>query len=211
MEGNAPAPRIYKTTSMGVYWDTTSTNLNPNIPIVDLIVHPTNNNILYLCTVGYGFLKSTDGGISWTHWNNGLPSATICSEMNLIDSSSIGKYYILAATDGRGMYIRDISGDDPIGIKHNNNSVPGRFELSQNYPNPFNPTTEIKFGIPKTGLVKLVVYNILGQEVATLVNEVKEAGSYNVSFNASELPSGVYFYKLTSANFSDTKKMLLVK
>jgi hypothetical protein len=97
-----------------------------------------------------------------------------------------------------------------IGIGNNNES-PKVFSLSQNYPNPFNPTTEIKLGIPKSGLVKLVVYNILGQEVATLVNEVKEAGNYVVNFNAVNLPSGIYFYKLTYDGFTDSKKMLMVK
>jgi hypothetical protein len=93
----------------------------------------------------------------------------------------------------------------------NKNQIPSVYSLSQNYPNPFNPTTNISFSIPRQGMVKLVVYDVIGKEVATLVNEVKQAGEYNLSFDASKIPSGVYFYKLTSGSFVDTKKMVLVK
>ncbi len=85
------------------------------------------------------------------------------------------------------------------------------FSLDQNYPNPFNPATVIKFAIPADGKVKLNVYNILGQQVATLVNEFKTRGSYEVKFDASGLGSGMYIYKLESGNFSDSKRMMLVK
>jgi hypothetical protein len=86
-----------------------------------------------------------------------------------------------------------------------------KFELTQNYPNPFNPTTTIQFQLPTTGLVKLTVYNILGQEIKTLVNETKEAGTHTINFDASDLNSGVYVYKIESGSFTQTKKMTLVK
>ncbi|OGU65202.1 MAG: hypothetical protein A2X62_08975 [Stygiobacter sp. GWC2_38_9] len=89
--------------------------------------------------------------------------------------------------------------------------IPTGYDLSQNYPNPFNPTTNIKFSIPEQGFVSLKVYNTLGQEVATLVNEVKSSGSYQVDFNASNLSSGIYIYKLNTGKVSLSKKMLLVK
>jgi len=85
------------------------------------------------------------------------------------------------------------------------------YSLSQNYPNPFNPTTNIKFAIPTSGLVSLKVYNMLGKEVATLVSSNLSAGTYTYDFNASNLASGVYFYKLETANFSEVKKMSLIK
>ncbi|HXX65216.1 MAG TPA: T9SS type A sorting domain-containing protein, partial [Bacteroidota bacterium] len=85
------------------------------------------------------------------------------------------------------------------------------FELSQNYPNPFNPTTRISFTIPATAMVQLKVYNVLGQEVATLVNETMTNGSHTVTFDASKLASGVYLYKITAGNFVSTKKMVLLK
>ena len=88
---------------------------------------------------------------------------------------------------------------------------PEVYSLSQNYPNPFNPSTTIKFSIPQSGLVSLKIYNILGAEVASLVDEVKSAGTYDVQFNAGDIASGVYLYKLVTPNFVETKKMLLVK
>lgn len=90
-------------------------------------------------------------------------------------------------------------------------SIPDKYSLSQNYPNPFNPVTAIKYSIPNEGFVSLKIYNVLGSEVATLVNEFKNAGSYNVSFSAENLSSGVYYYKLKSGTFVETKKMILLK
>jgi len=89
--------------------------------------------------------------------------------------------------------------------------LPVGYQLEQNYPNPFNPTTVINFTIPKAGNVTLKVYNALGQEVATLVNEYKNASNYQVSFDASNLSSGIYFYTLTTDNFTQSRKMMLVK
>jgi hypothetical protein len=89
--------------------------------------------------------------------------------------------------------------------------IPNHYVLSQNYPNPFNPTTKIKFGIPQAGNVKLSVYDVLGREVRVLVNEFKQPNTYEVDFDGTNLPSGVYFYKLQSDDFATTKKMLMLK
>ncbi len=85
------------------------------------------------------------------------------------------------------------------------------FTLNQNYPNPFNPSTKISFQIQEYGFVKLIVYDVLGNEVGSIVNENRPAGSYEVDFNASNLPSGIYMYTLTVGNYSDSKKMILLK
>jgi hypothetical protein len=92
-----------------------------------------------------------------------------------------------------------------------NNEIPTVYDLSQNYPNPFNPTTTIKYSIPKSGFVSLKVYDILGKEVANLVSQEMAAGYYSVNFDGSNLGSGVYFYRIESAEFVQTKKMLLIK
>jgi hypothetical protein len=89
--------------------------------------------------------------------------------------------------------------------------IPQKFALYQNYPNPFNPTTTISYDLPERARVKLSVYNILGQEVATLVNAEQEPGRYNVKFDASDLPSGVYFYRLEAGKFIEQKKTILIK
>ncbi len=100
---------------------------------------------------------------------------------------------------------------NPIGITPISSNVPEKFALMQNYPNPFNPVTNINFDIAKTGMVKLVVYDITGREAANLINGELPAGSYKYDFNASSLASGIYFYRLTAGNFTSIKKMILVK
>ncbi len=100
---------------------------------------------------------------------------------------------------------------DITSVKHENNEVPKSLTLQQNYPNPFNPSTEIKYSIPQSDMVTVKIYNLLGQEVATLVHEVQKPGNYTLRFNASKLASGVYIYRLQAGNFSLTKKMMLLK
>jgi dienelactone hydrolase len=108
-------------------------------------------------------------------------------------------------TDSVKYYIPGWSGIE------NEENLPKVYSLAQNYPNPFNPSTTIKYSIPKTNKVKLILFNLLGEEVATLVNEEKNAGNYSVGFNSAVLPSGVYFYQLKAGDFIQTKKMVLLK
>ncbi len=95
--------------------------------------------------------------------------------------------------------------------------IPSKYDLAQNYPNPFNPVTNLEFGIPALrgesdlGFTSLKVYDLLGKEVVTLVNEKLNPGTYRVEFDAGGLTSGVYFYRLTSGDFTDTKRMMIVK
>jgi hypothetical protein len=100
---------------------------------------------------------------------------------------------------------------EPVGVKKENSEIPVSYKLDQNYPNPFNPSTTINFSIPKESKVYLRIYNILGQEVKTLVSENKMPGNYSVQFNANELSSGVYFYTIKAGNYNQVKKMLLLK
>ncbi|MBS1494632.1 MAG: T9SS type A sorting domain-containing protein [Bacteroidetes bacterium] len=99
----------------------------------------------------------------------------------------------------------------PVNITPSGNNLPDKFSLNQNYPNPFNPSTTIIFQIPKNNFVSLKVFDINGKEVSQLVNENLNAGEYKINFNGAALPSGVYYYKLTGENFSETKKMILIK
>ena len=96
-------------------------------------------------------------------------------------------------------------------VRSSEYTVPVEYQLEQNYPNPFNPSTNIKYSIPEASFVQLKVYDILGNEVATLVNEEQSTGIYRVELDASALPSGVYFYRIQAASFVDTKKMILLK
>lgn len=96
-------------------------------------------------------------------------------------------------------------------VAENNSVLPTKFDLSQNYPNPFNPSTTIKYQVPQNSFVSVNVYDVLGNEVRTLVREEKAAGSYELRFDAGNMPSGVYFYKIQAGNFTQTKKMILMK
>jgi hypothetical protein len=99
----------------------------------------------------------------------------------------------------------------PTAVAKLGTEIPASYNLSQNYPNPFNPVTMIKFALPKASFVKLKVYDILGREVANLVNDFKSAGTYIVDFDASALSSGVYFYRLETEKYTDVKKMVVLK
>jgi hypothetical protein len=99
----------------------------------------------------------------------------------------------------------------PTGVEPVSNAVPTEFRLEQNYPNPFNPTTNIGFRISHFGFVSLRVFDLLGREVATLVHEVKQPGSYEVTWDATGVASGVYLYRLQAGDYVDTKKLILLK
>jgi hypothetical protein len=112
---------------------------------------------------------------------------------------------------GGGLILHTTTGGDPIGIEPISTLVPDKFSLSQNYPNPFNPSTHFEFRIADFGLVNLTIYDALGREVETIVNENLKPGTYKVDWNATKYPSGVYFYRITAGEFTDTKKMILIK
>jgi hypothetical protein len=116
-----------------------------------------------------------------------------------------------ALLTGGAIYVDDIQVNGEITGIAERPSQPVSFGLSQNYPNPFNPTTVISYQLSALSQVTLKVYDILGREVATLVNERQTAGTHSVEFNAGNLPSGAYFYRITAGNFSDVKKLMVIK
>jgi hypothetical protein len=120
-----------------------------------------------------------------------------------------------AGVTGDGWYVDDIvitsyCSSPFVGIAQNNNT-PGVFSLEQNYPNPFNPVTQIKYSIANDEFVKIKVFDVLGREVAVLVNENQKAGSYSTEFDGSNFASGLYLYKIQAGSFTDVKKMILIK
>ncbi|MBS1494670.1 MAG: T9SS type A sorting domain-containing protein [Bacteroidetes bacterium] len=117
---------------------------------------------------------------------------------------------IWSGSQGMGSYVSGGCSGPVIGI-HPSNTLAERYHLSQNYPNPFNPTTNINYEIPAREFVTLKIYDVLGMEVMELVNEIQQAGNHSATFDAKSLPSGTYFYKLSTDKFSDVKKMVVVK
>lgn len=156
----------------------------------------------------YGFeIERKSGNSSWEKigFVKGAGNSSSTKDYSFLDKVSSGKYtYRLKQIDDNGTY--KYSGE----IEATAN-VPSAFKLNQNYPNPFNPSTSIKFNLPKASFVNLTIYNVLGAQVATLVNEKLEPGTYTKNFNANNLSSGVYFYRLTAGNIVITKKMSLLK
>jgi hypothetical protein len=124
--------------------------------------------------------------------------------------STIGAYQ--TSYDGIGdIFVTKLNISTATFVKSKASPFPNKFELMQNYPNPFNPATTIIFSVPKTSFITIKIYDILGREIKTLVNEEKSAGNYSVQFTGSNLSSGIYFYRLQSGNYSQTKKLILLK
>jgi hypothetical protein len=144
--------------------------------------------------------------------------------INLHDSETIGtldlirknnKYYAYVGTSEARIF-RLVEEIPPIGIKPISSEIPNSFILHQNYPNPFNPVSKIRFDIPFVGQrhafdLQLVVYDILGREIEMLVNERLSAWIYEVRWNAESFPSGIYYYRLTAGEYTETRKMILIR
>jgi Secretion system C-terminal sorting domain len=157
----------------------------------------------------YGFdIERMSSSSAWNKigFVNGYGNSNSPRSYSFIDMPKDGSkfHYRLKQIDKNGNSVYSIVVDVAIGI-------PAAFELKQNYPNPFNPSTKIVFNLPADGIVTLRVFDIMGKEVATLVNENKKAGSYEVTLDGSRLTSGVYFCKMSAKNFTSSIKMLFIK
>jgi len=163
-------------------------------------IHFSNFNTGWVTCGGGAVFMTTNAGVTWTNDNSG-----VVVEMYDIFFADINKGWIVG-TNGT---IKHRSGT--VGIQNISSSAPDKFSLSQNYPNPFNPSTKIKFGITKQDVVSLKVYDAAGRLVEELINNNLSAGTYEYDWNAAKQSSGVYFYTIKTSEFSQTKKMLLVK
>ncbi|RPI16079.1 MAG: T9SS C-terminal target domain-containing protein [Ignavibacteriae bacterium] len=223
---------IYSRNSTKIY-------VNSNMTDMNIHVYRITNNSQSSGKIGGGIYISgldnmggLNGAVIYAKMNDEFKGYSISKNggQYMIDSLPQGSYEIICDLLGYGDQNRMISlgtvnidtvdfyfSHWVIGIQNKNKEIPEKYFLGQNYPNPFNPVTKIKFAIPKAGTggdrVKLVIYDLLGKEVATLVNEQLSPGTYEVEWNASGYSSGIYFYRLTTSNnkFSDTKKLVLIK
>jgi Secretion system C-terminal sorting domain len=148
-----------------------------------------------------GVFKSTNDGVSFTNFNFTYTSNQILCFQNKILVAASG-------TSNGGVYIYS---DSLVGTKESNSSIPRKSALHQNYPNPFNPETVISYDLPYTSGAVLEVFDVNGKLISLLVNEKQTSGTHKVKWDGSEYPSGVYFYKLTADQYSDTRKMVLIK
>jgi hypothetical protein len=202
---------MYKSYNSGANWSTQYISTNKTI-----------SNILFRdtltgwCCGSYGTLfKTVNGGNTWIDQN--FPSYYY-----FLSIANPGYDTLFVCGYNRAV-LKSITGGNVISVRNLSLVVPDKFSLSQNYPNPFNPTTKIKFDIPqktviaRSGatwqslMVTLKVYNILGKEIATLANETLQPGTYEVTFDGTNLPSGIYFYRLTTDEHIVTKKLVLLK
>jgi len=193
---------VYRSTDSGLNWTKVNNGLTKEF-VQSLVAY--GNNLFAGTYQGYVFL-STNNGTNWSYVGHGLANGS----RNYIYSLAISGNNIFAGIMVSGVWRRPLS-EMITSVERTSSEIPTSFNLSQNYPNPFNPSTTISFSIPTSEFVTLKVYDVLGRELATLVNENLSAGNYSYNFDASNLTSGVYLYKLQAGKYSETKKMILSK
>lgn len=188
---------VYLSTNNGASW--TQTSLNNRI----VWALTSNGNNVYAGTGSlYGVYVSTNNGTTWIQRNEGFGNFSVISLF-------IFNNYIYASPFGNGVWRRPL-GELTV-IQPIDNEIPNKFSLMQNYPNPFNPFTKIKFCISNKSFTKLTIYDALGEEIMTLVNQHLKPGNYEVEWNAVDVPSGIYYYMLIANDFMETKKAVLIK
>ena len=199
-------PNLAATTNGGINWQTYSAGAGAfGVGTVKWI---RGTNIYYLSA--NKIKRTSNGGLSWEEMNTGGIQNFV--HMDIISNSPTDICAYALATEGKVLKYEG----EPFGIKLISNEIPEHFELLQNYPNPFNPSTKIRFSIPPSEgargrNISVIIYDILGRDITILVNEELKPGVYEVQFDGGELPSGVYYYMLTAGNYSETKKMVLIK
>lgn len=190
---------VFKSTDYGNSWTPANNGMPNSLTVYALL---SINTILVAGTATNGVFVSTDRGGSWSAINDGLTNQQVFS-------LAVNSQYLFAGTSST-VFRRD-HGQIMVTVPPAMDERPVAFNLAQNYPNPFNPSTIIPFQIPTAERVVLKVYNILGQEVVTLMDEWKEPGAYEVAWNASGVSSGMYFYRLSAGERSETRKLLLLR
>lgn len=189
-------------TTTGIFLSTDSSTSWTHVLTGDIVTGLSKFGTTIIA-VGRDQYSSTNNGQSWLQLDaTDLPTAP----WNTMQFTS---NYALVNTFGIGVYRHPLG--EVVTDVHETDKQPVAFSLFQNYPNPFNPTTDFRFQILDFGFVKLAVYDVLGREVATLVNEELHPGAYQVSWNATGAPSGVYYYRLKAGSYSEMKKMVLLK
>jgi hypothetical protein len=205
-----PGQKVYRTVDRGVTWTNVTGNL-PDVPLGGIVAHPTDPTRLYLGTEMGCFQGAFDGSTwTWSKWNAGLPDAAIVADMSwtdLIDES--GEFWITLGTYGRSIYRREIQDLEPTAAPEFAETA--RIALSQNVPNPVRrgERTRVSFSTPKSGTVRLGVYDVAGREVATLVDGWVDSGDHQYDLESAGLAPGVYFYRLSAGGFAESRKLTI--
>lgn len=189
---------IFLSTNEGIDWTTVNNGLTAT-NVSSLAVSATN---LFAGTPSRGVFRSTDNGNNWSQIDTGLTTTYVQS----LAINSNG--YVFAGTQGGGVFR---SAQVTTAIDEVVGAIPKSYILSQNYPNPFNPSTVIRYRLPVQSHVALKVFNVLGQEATTLVDELQGPGYKSVVWNARNATSGIYFYRLQASGFSQTRKLILLR
>lgn len=201
---SSSTPMISRTTDGGQTWN--SINIGGGVTGTCYLNWIPYTPVVYILGSNGGIKRSTDNGLTWV--TTPTPGVTNLTHFDFTQSGNIVYGY---AVSSNGNVIKLADTLNILTGVSGNNQVPATYRLEQNYPNPFNPSTSISFSIPKAGMVKLSVFDALGREVKVLENETKQPGNYEATFDASGFNSGIYFYKLTAGEFTQTKKMILIK
>lgn len=195
-------PHVFRTTDYGLNWTDISGNI-PDVPVNSIIIDYDEDSTLYIGTDA-GVFFTQNLGAEWVVLGTGLPNSPVF-DLNYHQPTQ----KLVAGTHGRSLFEFDLTG--VTNINEDIDPVVTDFVLYQNYPNPFNPSTKISWQTSAGTYQSLKVYDVLGNLVSVLVDEYKPAGNHEVVFNAERLSSGIYFYKLQAGNFSQIKKMILIK
>jgi hypothetical protein len=195
--------KVYRSANGGTSWIEASNGISGFADYSSLWSHLG----FLFCETSTGLFRSSNLGASWELWGQGL-SPAIENPRRTVYSMAFSDSYAFAAVDG-GIWKRALN--DIAASTESGGQVPDAFILRQNYPNPFNPSTTIGYGLPSRSHMSLTVFNTLGQQVSVLQNGEENAGYHEVQFNAQNLPSGVYFYRIQAGSYAETKKLLLVR
>jgi photosystem II stability/assembly factor-like uncharacterized protein len=195
---------VFISTNNGTSWTAVNNGLNDSYRVFALIVNGGN----LIAGSDGGVFISTNSGASWISFNNRFPQNGIGLPDVGIRALAVVGTDLFAATN-EGVWKRSLSDITPVeGLSVD---LPKQFQLEQNYPNPFNPMTTISFKLPSRSLVTLKVFDLIGREVITIVSEELSAGNYSRQWNASNMASGIYFYRLQASSFFETKKLVLLR
>lgn len=190
---------VFLSTDKGAKW----TTINNGLSYTNVNGLARSGNTIFAATENGGVFMTNNDGTLWSDINTGLPASTSVRAI-IVDEN-----WIYIATSSGTVWKRNIS--EVTSFERRSENVPASFKLEQNYPNPFNPSTHITFSLHKSGFTTLKIFDVTGREVATLIEQQLSSGTYQVTFNAQSLSSGVYVYQLQTDNIRETKRMLLMK